>query len=212
MRAPIQPIARRGFTLLGVLILVAILGMAAAATVTAGFALQRRAAEEDLLFVGMQYRNAFKSYYESAVAAQRYPTNLNDLLRDPRFPGVRRHLRKLYTDPITGKAEWGTLPAPGGGIMGVYSLSTDKPIKVALFPPEFSGFEGKESYADWVFAFVAPTSAPGGAQSAAGAQPAVGAQPATGPGAAGATNGAMPAAPGQSATPLASPSSGALMK
>jgi len=206
MRAPIQPIARRGFTLLGVLILVAILGMAAAATVTAGFALQRRAAEEDLLFVGMQYRNAFKSYYESAVAAQRYPGNLNDLLRDPRFPGVRRHLRKLYTDPITGKAEWGTLPAPGGGIMGVYSLSTDKPIKVALFPPEFSGFEGKESYADWVFAFVAPTSAPGGAQTTTGAQPA------TGPGASGAANGATPTAAGQSATPSTAPGFGAAVK
>jgi len=157
---------RRGFTLVGVLILVAILAVTAAAAVTAGVSLQRRGAEEELLFVGQQYRNAFKSYYESAVSAQRYPNKLEDLLKDPRFPGVRRHLRKIFVDPMTGKATWATVAAPGGGIMGVYSLSTEVPIKQALFPPEFGTFEGKQSYADWVFAYAVPTAAPAAAQPA----------------------------------------------
>lgn len=152
--------SQRGFTLVGVLILAAILGVVAAATVTAGAALQRRAAEEELLFVGLQYRNAFKSYYESAAGAQRFPNQIEDLLRDPRFPGVKRHLRKIYADPMTGKAEWGTVPAPGGGIMGIFSLSAGTPIKIALFPPEFAEFEGKTSYAEWQFAYTPPGAAP----------------------------------------------------
>lgn len=162
----------RGFTLIGVLILVAVLGIAAAATVKAGAVLQRRAAEEDLLAVGLEYRRAFKSYYESAQSAQRYPNTLAELLRDPRFPEVRRHLRKIYADPLTGKAEWGLIPAPGGGIMGVYSLSAETPIKVALFPVEIADFEGKQKYSEWTFAYVAADAPPAAGQPAAAGAPA----------------------------------------
>lgn len=138
------------------LLLAALLAIAATATLSAGVTLQRRAAEEDLLFIGMEFRNAFKSYYEAAVSTPRYPPKLEDLLRDPRFPGVRRHLRKIHVDPLTGTADWGVIAAPGGGIMGVYSKAAGAPIKVALFPAEFSGFEGKGSYTEWQFAYVAP--------------------------------------------------------
>lgn len=153
-----------GFTLVGVLILVAIFSVVATATVTAGVTLQRRAAEEELIFVGMQYRNAFKSYYESATGAQRFPNRLEELLRDPRFPGVKRHLRKVYADPLSGKSDWGTIAAPGGGIMGIYSLAGGTPIKVALFPPEFADFEGKATYADWQFVYQPPGAAPAAQQ------------------------------------------------
>ena len=155
MRLSRRP-GKRGFTLLGVLLLVAVLAIVAAATLSAGIALQRRAAEQDLLFVGGEFQRAFRSYYETAVSTPRYPLKLEDLLRDPRFPGVRRHLRRLYADPITGKADWGLIPAPGGGIMGVYSLATGAPIKVDLFDAEFTGFEGKSSYAEWKFAYTPP--------------------------------------------------------
>jgi len=150
-----RPVSQ-GFTLIAVLLLVAVLAIAAAATVSAGVTLQRRAAEDDLLFIGLEYKRAFRSYYESAVSTPRYPLTLADLLKDPRFPGVRRHLRKPYIDPITGKAEWGLIQAPGGGIMGVYSLATGTPIKIDLFDPEFADFAGKTSYGDWQFSYVAP--------------------------------------------------------
>jgi len=149
-------IARRGFTLLGVILLAALLAIAATATLSAGVTLQRRAAEEDLLTIGLEFRNAFKGYYEAAVSTPRYPVKLEDLLRDPRFPNVRRHLRKLYANPLTGKSDWVAIPAPGGGIMGVYSKAEGTPIKIALFPPEFAAFEDKQSYAEWQFAYVAP--------------------------------------------------------
>lgn len=156
----------RGFTLVGALLLLAILAVAAAATVTAGATMQRRAAEEELLFVGNEYRKAFKSYYESALGTQRFPSRLEDLLKDPRFPGTRRHLRKIYADPLNGKAEWGQIPAPGGGIMGVYSLSTEVPIKQGMFPLEFAGFEGKQKYSEWQFAYVVTITPPGSASPA----------------------------------------------
>lgn len=144
--------AQGGFTYLALMILVAILALATSATLTLGSIAQRRDAERRLLEVGDTYRRAIASYVNSSPGGNRsYPASLDDLLRDPRYPGVRRHLRQLYPDPITGKSEWGLIPAPGGGIMGVRSLSEAKPIKIAEFEAENESFEGKSRYADWAF-------------------------------------------------------------
>lgn len=141
-----------GFTYVGLLIFVAVLGVVAAATVSAGALIQRRAAETELLTIGKEFRAAFKSYADASGGAKPYPPTLNALVKDERTPAPRRHLRKIYFDPLTGKDEWGIVEAPGGGVMGVYSLSTDKPIKIAEFETEFAGFKGKKKYSDWVFA------------------------------------------------------------
>ena len=141
-----------GFTYLGLMILVAILALATSGTLTLGSIAQRREAEQRLLEVGATYRQAIASYLNSSPGGnRRYPARLADLLRDPRYPGVRRHLRQLYPDPITGKAEWGLVPAPGGGIMGIYSLSEARTIKIAEFEAENQSFEGKSRYVEWVF-------------------------------------------------------------
>jgi hypothetical protein len=68
---------------------------------------------------------------------------------------VRRHLRKIFVDPLTGKAEWGIVWANPGdrrGVLAVYSLSKAKPLKVANFDKRFSGFENKQHVSDWKFA------------------------------------------------------------
>ncbi|MCP5247558.1 MAG: type II secretion system protein [Candidatus Accumulibacter sp.] len=149
-----------GFTYLGLMILVAILALATSGTLTLGSIVQRRDAEQRLLEVGGSYRQAIASYLNSSPAGdRRYPAALTDLLRDPRDPGVRRHLRQLYPDPITGSREWGLVAAPGGGIMGVHSRSKGQPIKIAEFDPENASFEGAASYSDWLFV---ATSAPAG--------------------------------------------------
>jgi type II secretory pathway pseudopilin PulG len=142
-----------GFTYLGALILIAVVSVAATATLKLGVAMQRREAEEQLLTIGGEFRDAFVSYANATPLGQpRTPASLDDLLKDPRFPTVRRHLRKIYLDPISGKQEWGTIPAqPGPGIMGVYSLADGTPIKVANFEPRFQDFEGMTSYRDWIF-------------------------------------------------------------
>ena len=146
--------SERGFSYVGLLILVGILGALFAATVTVGALIQRRAAEEELLFIGKQFHNAFKSYYESTtLGAKPYAQPLSDLLLDPRTSLSRRHLRQVYPDPLTGQSEWGIVPAPDGGIMGVYSLSTGMPIKVSGFDPEFENFANKTRYSEWKFAY-----------------------------------------------------------
>ena len=143
---------QRGFSYVGLLIVVALLSLSAAASVSVGAVAQRRDAEEELLFVGEQFRLALQSYYLATPNGQRrYPLQLQDLLQDPRFPATRRHLRQLYADPITGRRDWVLVMAPESGIMGVHSSSHAQPIKKALFPPQYASFEGKTEYSQWVF-------------------------------------------------------------
>ena len=142
-----------GFTYLSLLILIAIIGIVTATTVQMGSALQRHAAEEELLEIGAEFRSALISYANATPPGQkRTPASLQDLLKDPRYPNARRHLRKLYIDPITGKDEWGVVElTEGSGISGVHSLSDKQPIKIANFDVMFQDFEGKSSYHDWKF-------------------------------------------------------------
>ncbi|MFJ2988659.1 type II secretion system protein [Collimonas sp. NPDC087041] len=142
-----------GFTYLGVLILVAILGIASVASLQIGSLLQRRAAEEELLRIGGAFQSALVAYSNATPAGQTHaPRSLDDLLKDPRYPGTRRYLRQMYVDPMTGKNEWGVVESPEqGGIIGVFSLSEAPPIKIGNFAPEFTDFTGKTSYRDWQF-------------------------------------------------------------
>jgi len=154
-----------GFTYLALMISVAIISIVSAAAAALGSIAQRRSAEEELLFVGMQFRAALKSYYEMTPAGGNpYPISLQALLKDPRYPNVVRHLRKVYVDPITGRADWLLLTAPGGEIMGISSRSTRHPIKIAQFSEPFETFVDKKSYTDWVFYYrMSPIVAPSGA-------------------------------------------------
>jgi type II secretory pathway pseudopilin PulG len=142
-----------GFTYVGILILVAIIGIASAATIQVGAVVQRRAAEQELLEIGMEFRAALVSYANATPPGQlRAPRTLQELLKDPRSPNLRRHLRKLYADPITGKEEWGFVHSPDGvGIIGLHSMSEATPIKIGDFDGAFKDFEGKTSYRDWKF-------------------------------------------------------------
>lgn len=142
-----------GFTYLGVLILLAIISLTATASIQVGSIAQRRGAEEELLEIGREFRSALAGYAAASLPGQkRSPSKLEELLRDPRYPDTRRHLRKLYTDPITGKDRWGLImAADGSGIVGVHSLSEENPIKIANFEPPFEKFAYKPSYRHWVF-------------------------------------------------------------
>lgn len=144
---------QRGFTYLGLIILVAVLGLVGAAGLKMGSLLQRQAAEQELLDIGAQFADALYSYAAATPPGQpQQPPTLAALLRDPRTPQLRRHLRKLFVDPITGRAEWGLLYQPGSnGIIGVHSLSQAAPLKVDNFEARFVGFEGKAHFSEWRF-------------------------------------------------------------
>jgi type II secretory pathway pseudopilin PulG len=145
-----------GFTYLGLVILVTVIGLVGAATLKIDALLRRARAEEELLQIGAAFGEALRTYAEATPKGQpAQPPSLKELLKDPRFPGVRRHLRKIFIDPMTGKAEWGiiwTNPGERKGVFAVYSLSTAKPLKIANFDPRFAGFENKEHVSDWKFA------------------------------------------------------------
>lgn len=141
-----------GFTYLGVLALVAIMGAALGATAEVWHIAQQREKERQLLFAGQQFRLAIERYYlNSPGKDRRYPNSLDDLLKDPRHPDTRRYLRRIWRDPFTGEAEWGLVRGRDGGIVGVHSLSGTAPLKRANFGPGEAGFEAAASYADWVF-------------------------------------------------------------
>lgn len=149
--------APAGFTYVGVVLMMAVMSVAAVATLKLGAVMQRRAAEQELMAIGNEFRDAFISYANATPPGKpRTPPNLDALLKDGRFPTLRRHLRRVYVDPLTGEAAWGVIQAvPGPGIMGVYSLASGRPIKIGNFEVKYQDFEGKTSYAEWKF--MAPT-------------------------------------------------------
>jgi len=73
------------------------------------------------------------------------------LLRDPRVPGVRRHLRRIYADPLTGNRDWAVVRDGQGFIIGIHSVAEGEPVKRAGFDMRLVNFDGARKYADWVF-------------------------------------------------------------
>lgn len=143
----------RGYTYLGVLIAVALAGVALVGTAQLWSTASRREKEAELLFIGDEFRRAIAMYYDSSPGAKQFPKSLEELLQDKRYPVVRRYLRRNYADPMTGRPDWGIVKGPGDTIMGVYSTSAREPLKRANFPPDYSAFERAERYSDWRFAY-----------------------------------------------------------
>lgn len=167
-----------GFTYIGVLLLIAFMGVALGLVGEVWRTVQMREAERDLRFIGNEFRRAIGRYYQSTPGpVKRFPNSLSNLLNDDRYPGTRRYLRRIYRDPITNRPDWGLVKAPEGGIAGVYSLSEDEPI--GLFVPGVGGAEvanvvgvgpetpttkakndaKKPQYADWKFVYTPPAPA-----------------------------------------------------
>jgi type II secretory pathway pseudopilin PulG len=146
-----------GFAYLWTLMLVAMLGVGLSFAAESYQLGKRREQERELLFIGREFRDAIRSYYVASgmVTQREYPARLEDLLQDSRMAGTRRHLRRIYRDPMTGKAEWG-LVRFGGRIIGVHSLSAVMPLKQSGFEPDEQAFEGKTSYREWQFVHAAP--------------------------------------------------------
>jgi len=142
----------RGATYIALLIAVAVMGVWLAATANVLHLQTQRDREQELLFIGHQFQQALERYAAATVGAgRRFPTRLEDLLLDERFPQKRRHLRRIYFDPVTTSAEWGLIRLADGQIVGVHSLSRNEPIKKAGFDLRDAAFADKTSYSDWIF-------------------------------------------------------------
>ena len=166
--------SEEGFTFIGALLAVAIIGTQMGVTGLVWSFVQERQKEKELLFVGDQFRTAIGRFYLNPKGPQKeFPRKLADLIRDPRYPGAVRHLRKIYADPITGQVRWKLITTPDCRIIGVHSLSEKAPIKIGGFRPAEISFEKKQSYTDWKFVYTVglPFGLPRGGAAAGTAAP-----------------------------------------
>jgi len=156
-----------GFTYVWLLVAVAVMAAGLAAIGEVASTAAKREKEAELLFVGDQFARAIAEYSASSPGAPQYPQKLEELLADKRYPNLRRYLRRVYPDPMTGRADWGLVRGPGGGIVGVHSQSMERPLKTANFPRGYESFAGATVYSAWRFApaaagsSIAPKSAAG---------------------------------------------------
>ncbi|WP_191490263.1 type II secretion system protein [Pseudomonas sp. FEN] len=117
----------------------------------------RREREAQLLAQGEEIRRAIGLYYEQQ---RLYPKNLEDLLLDRRQPTIKRYLRRVYPDPMGGKADWGIIAGPGETIMGVFSQAEGQPLKQGNFRQHQESFTGQGSYQGWQFLYRPGQSGP----------------------------------------------------
>lgn len=160
-----------GFTYLAALIIIVIMGIMLGMMGQTWTTIMKREREEELLFRGMQIRNAIERW-QTPRAGQTVVTplkDLKDLVKDPRSLSTVRYLRqdpnKDFLDPITGK-EWVVIKDPVKGIIGVASSSEETPLRQKGFADKFAvpdsdtklkamfdAFEGKTKYSDWLFVY-----------------------------------------------------------
>lgn len=150
----------RGFTYLWLMLAVLLMGVGLVVQAEIVSTAERRGRERVLLAVGAEFRRAIGAYYQSTPGqAKQYPPSLEALLADERSGTLRRHLRRLYPDPITGRPEWGVVKV-GERIVGVHSLSPLKPVKQDNFEPDDAGFAHATRYTAWTFTYTPPAPPP----------------------------------------------------
>lgn len=147
-----------GFTYLGLLMMIAITGIGMAGVGIVWSQDMQREREKELLFIGDEYRKAIGSYYQSSLGSNKqFPSSLNELVLDKRQPTIKRHIRKLYADPMMYTASikpWGLI-LQQGQIIGVHTILDDKPIKKSDFNIGDDAFAEAEKYSDWKFVYAA---------------------------------------------------------
>lgn len=135
-----------GFTYLGVLLAIALLGLGLTAASEVWVMTAARQRIEQLEWAGQQYQMAIGSYYEATPGLTKsYPKKLDDLLSDARFPFARRHLRQLYANPMDAAGRWEIVEMSGvvRGVRARYSLPGRQENQVREF--SYSPFIGSTS-------------------------------------------------------------------
>jgi type II secretory pathway pseudopilin PulG len=146
---------QHGFTYFMLLWWVALSGVVLAALSQQWRFERQREKEAEMVARAEEIRAAIEAYRQQAPAGQAgaWPRQLSDLVEDRRWPVARRHLRRVWVDPLTGKPEWGLIqgPANAAGIQGVYSLARSQPIRDPA---------GIQNYAQWRFEASTAASGP----------------------------------------------------
>ncbi|MCU0868416.1 MAG: hypothetical protein MUF30_02280 [Burkholderiales bacterium] len=152
----------RGFTLSLVLMVAFVAAVLAAAAAKLWSAQTRADRERELVWVGRQYQRGVASFAGAVPpdGVSRGPQRLDELVDDRRFTPPRRHLRRLYRDPFTGRADWIEIRGADGAIVGVRSRATATPRPADGLWPDTRVFGPAKSVGDWAFVARAPRSVP----------------------------------------------------
>jgi len=150
-----SPGAEQGFTLVAVLAALFLLALATQQVMFVVSQQAQREREAELLRIGAEIVRAIGIYHErSPGAIKDWPPSLEALSDDRRFVTLQRPLRRVYADPITRSHDWGLVPAPGGGIAGVYSKSEMTPIRMTSTELTELGLGPAQRYSDWKFVYT----------------------------------------------------------
>lgn len=143
-----------GFTYMGLMMVIAISGIAMAGVGIVWQQDMQREREKELLFIGDEYRLAIGNYYENSPGGlKQYPATLQDLLVDNRGSIIKHHIRKLYLEPFTRDKNWKFIMV-GMRISGVYSGSKLIPTKKTGFISPYEIFSEAIDYSDWKFIYT----------------------------------------------------------
>jgi type II secretory pathway pseudopilin PulG len=153
---------QQGFVYVGVLIGLAVVGIGLSAVSQVWYQSSQREKEQQLLFVGHEFRQAITRFYQASPPnARRFPMTLDELMQDDRVPEKSQHyLRRMYPDPMTGKPDWQEVRLPSGQIVGVQSRSDEAPIKTADFRLRDRDLTDKQRYSEWIFRSALPAANP----------------------------------------------------
>lgn len=149
--------AQRGFTLLALLVAMAMLALASHGVMFVVSQQAQREREARMLRIGAEFVRAIGSYYRESPGSNKiYPPTLNDLIEDRRFVGIKRHMRELYGDPVNANLEWQEIREAGNGIKGVRSKSEGTPIRSGALDLGDLLLPAAARYSDWQFVFEPP--------------------------------------------------------
>lgn len=153
---------QRGFTYLLLLFGLAVAGAGFAALGEQWAVAAQRERETELRFRGAEFSRALAAWRDATPAGQpTAPEQLQDLVVDDRHRPPRHHLRRLYTDPFTGKADWDLVTDPKGRILAVSSRSRQPALRHVPALPMRPGADDKAlAVGDWLFEADAPVSPP----------------------------------------------------
>lgn len=141
-----------GFTYLMVMALVAMLALSLSVVGPRWADETQRDREQELLKVGALYAQAIKSYYDASPGSlKQYPPDLQSLLVDTRFVGMRRHIRRLYSDPLQPTRPWGVIHGEDGRLRGVFSQDERTPFRRVSLQSDLLDLSAANRYSQWLF-------------------------------------------------------------
>ncbi len=132
-----------GITYIGLLLVIVLIGIATAALTPMWHTIVQRDKEAELLFRLGEFRRGIARYRQDHG---RFPKKLEDLLEDKTQIQIRRYLRRIYPDPMTGAADWKleTIVDKTGIVAGIRDLHSQSDAEGFRVIPD----KGKR-YSDW---------------------------------------------------------------